>query len=99
MRHVLFLMSHGMIRDTTYEIVPLLDLLTSMIFSRVNVVVDEPSTYQQGSSIPEWQLAMSEKLAALDRTSTWDLFFYCHMHRVVIWKMYQWSSNLTFCVT
>lgn len=58
---------------------PLLDLLTSMIFSRVNVVVDEPSTYQQGSSIPEWQLAMSEKLAALDRTSTWDLFFYCHM--------------------
>jgi hypothetical protein len=32
----------------------------------VNVVVAEPSTYQEASSVREWQLAMSEELAALD---------------------------------
>jgi len=42
-------------------------------FSSVNVVVDEPSTYQEASSIPEWQLAMCEELAALDRQGIWDL--------------------------
>lgn len=42
-------------------------------FPRVNAVVDEPSTYQEASNIPEWQLAMSEELAALDRTGTWDI--------------------------
>lgn len=37
---------------------------------RVNVVVNEPSTYKEASSILERQLAMCE-LAALDRTGTW----------------------------
>lgn len=36
-------------------------------------VVAKPSTYHETSIIPEWQLAMSEELAALDRTCTWDL--------------------------
>jgi len=35
-------------------------------FPHVNATVDEPSTYQEASSVLEWQLAMSEKLAALD---------------------------------
>ena len=39
----------------------------------MNAVVDKPSTYKEASCIPEWQLAMSEELAALDRTGTWDL--------------------------
>jgi len=39
----------------------------------VSAVIVEPSTYQEASCIPEWQLAMSEELAALDRTGTWDI--------------------------
>ena len=39
----------------------------------MNVIVDEPSTYQEVSRIPAWQLAMSEELAAFDRQGTWDL--------------------------
>jgi len=39
----------------------------------VNVVVHEPSTYQEASGVLEWQLAMSEEFAALDRTCTWDI--------------------------
>ena len=42
-------------------------------FPRVNALVHEPVTYQEAAGIPEWQLAMSEELAALDRTGTWDL--------------------------
>jgi hypothetical protein len=42
-------------------------------FPHVNAIVDEPSTYEEASHIPEWQLAMSEELAALDRQGTWDL--------------------------
>jgi len=42
-------------------------------FPHVNAIVDEPSTYQEAACIPEWQLAMSEELAALDRQGTWDL--------------------------
>lgn len=34
-------------------------------FPRVSVVIDEPSTYKEASSLPEWQLAMSEELADL----------------------------------
>jgi hypothetical protein len=36
-------------------------------------MIEEPSTYQEACGIPEWQLAMSEELAALDRQGTWDL--------------------------
>ncbi|WVZ89749.1 LOW QUALITY PROTEIN: hypothetical protein U9M48_036114 [Paspalum notatum var. saurae] len=39
----------------------------------VNIAIAEPSTYHEASSVPEWQLAMSEEMAALDRTGTWDL--------------------------
>ena len=39
----------------------------------MNVVVHEPSTYQEASGVLEWQLAMSEEFAALDRTCTWDI--------------------------
>jgi hypothetical protein len=39
----------------------------------VNAVAGEPVTYQEAASIPEWQLAMTEELAALDCTGTWDL--------------------------
>jgi len=42
-------------------------------FPRVTAVVEEPTTYREASSIPEWQLAMCEELAALDRTGTWDI--------------------------
>ena len=46
-----------------------------MGFSHVSAVlaVAEPSTYKEASGIPEWQNAMSEELAALDRTSTWEI--------------------------
>jgi len=42
-------------------------------FPHVTAVVEEPSTYQEASSILEWQLAMCEELVALDRTGTWDI--------------------------
>jgi hypothetical protein len=42
-------------------------------FPRVNAVAGEPVTYQKAARIPEWQLAMTEELAALDRIGTWDL--------------------------
>jgi len=41
-------------------------------FPRVNAIAAEPSTYKEASVIPEWQLAMSEELAALEPTGTWD---------------------------
>jgi hypothetical protein len=37
------------------------------------LAIDEPSNYQETSSIAEWQLAMAEELSALDRTHTWDI--------------------------
>jgi hypothetical protein len=36
-------------------------------FPHVNAIVDEPSTYQEVSRIPAWQLAMFEELATLNR--------------------------------
>ena len=42
-------------------------------FPRVSVVLAEPSTYKEASGVPEWQSAMSEELAALDRTGTWEI--------------------------
>lgn len=44
-----------------------------MGFPHVNAVIDEPSNYKEAAGIPKWQLAMSEELAALDRTHTWDI--------------------------
>ena len=35
--------------------------------------LSEPTTYREAAAHPEWQLAMSEEIAALERTSTWDL--------------------------
>ena len=42
-------------------------------FPRVSAVLAEPSTYKEASGVPEWQSAMSEELAALDRTGTWEI--------------------------
>jgi len=39
----------------------------------VNVVAGVPVTCHEAASIPEWQLAMIEELATLDRTGTSDL--------------------------
>lgn len=35
--------------------------------------IQEPPTYQDAVLIPEWQLAMTEELDALERTGTWDV--------------------------
>ena len=35
--------------------------------------VIEPSTYREAATHPEWQHAMVEEIAALERTHTWDL--------------------------
>jgi hypothetical protein len=40
---------------------------------RLVLAIVEPSNYQEASSIAEWQVAMVDELAALDRTSTWDI--------------------------
>jgi len=42
-------------------------------FPHVGAVLAEPSTYNEASGVPEWQSAMSEELAALDRTGTWEI--------------------------
>jgi len=42
-------------------------------FPCAGAVIVEPSSYKEASGIPEWQLAMTEELAALDRTGTWDI--------------------------
>jgi hypothetical protein len=36
----------------------------------VLVIIDEPSTYHEASRNPEWQLAMSKELAALNHQGT-----------------------------
>ena len=33
----------------------------------------EPTSYRETVQIPEWQVAMTTKLEALERTSTWEL--------------------------
>src|SRR3989337_2039870 len=35
--------------------------------------VVEPTSYRAAMTQPEWQLAMAEEIAALERTGTWDL--------------------------
>jgi len=42
-------------------------------FPRVSAVIVEPSAYREASIVPQWQSAMAEELAALDRTGTWDI--------------------------
>ena len=42
-------------------------------FPRVSAVIGEPSSYHEAANIPEWQAAMTEELAALERTCTWDI--------------------------
>jgi len=46
-------------------------------FPSVNVVINEPSTYQEASVIQEWQLAMSEELTHLI-ISTLGILFHNH---------------------
>ncbi|KAK1661165.1 hypothetical protein QYE76_049324 [Lolium multiflorum] len=41
--------------------------------SRMVSVVSEPTSYRDAECHPEWQLAMAEEIAALERTGTWDL--------------------------
>lgn len=36
-------------------------------------VIAEPTSYRTAITQPEWQLAMAEELAALERSGTWDL--------------------------
>ncbi|WVZ63397.1 hypothetical protein U9M48_013032 [Paspalum notatum var. saurae] len=38
-----------------------------------DIVLSEPLSYRDAIFHPEWQLAMAEKIAALERTGTWDL--------------------------
>ena len=33
----------------------------------------EPTTYREAVVHPEWQLAMAEEIAALERTGTWEI--------------------------
>jgi hypothetical protein len=42
-------------------------------FLGASAILDETSTYHEASLIPEWQAAMSEELAALERIGTWDI--------------------------
>ena len=42
-------------------------------YPRIGSVITEPSNYQEIAGIPEWQHAMTEELAALDHTGTWDI--------------------------
>lgn len=52
----------------------LLGLLTSMVFHAWILLPSHPCIMKLLSFlIPEWQLAMSEELACLNRTCTWDL--------------------------
>ena len=42
-------------------------------FSTAGAVVLEPTSYREAVVHPEWQFAMAEEIAALERTGTWDL--------------------------
>jgi hypothetical protein len=42
-------------------------------YPRIGSVITEPSNYQEAAGTPEWQHAMTEELAALDHTGTWDI--------------------------
>jgi hypothetical protein len=36
-------------------------------------VASKPTSYRDAERHPEWQLAMAEEIAALERTGTWDI--------------------------
>ena len=42
-------------------------------FPTAGAAVLEPTSYRQAIVHPEWQFAMAEEIAALERTGTWDL--------------------------
>ena len=42
-------------------------------FPTAGAAVLEPTSYRQAVVHPEWQFAMAEEIAALERTGTWDL--------------------------
>ncbi|WVZ75789.1 hypothetical protein U9M48_023820 [Paspalum notatum var. saurae] len=44
-----------------------------VVFDESRTVLSEPLSYRDAILHPEWQLAMAEEIAALERTSTWDL--------------------------
>ena len=64
MSHLLFLISDELQVGPRYNLRDRssIDPADKYGFSHVNAIVDEPSTYQEASRIPEWQLAMSEEL-------------------------------------
>jgi hypothetical protein len=41
--------------------------------------LSEPASYRDAILHPEWQHAMAEEIAALERTGTWDLVPYPHV--------------------
>ena len=69
---ILFLMSHRLVRDIIYRDRAAIAPPDKLGFPHVSaaLAVAEPSTYKEASGILEWQNAMSEELAALDRTGT-----------------------------
>jgi hypothetical protein len=42
-------------------------------FGFTATILAEPTTYWEAAAHPEWQHAMAKEIAALERTSTWDL--------------------------
>ncbi|WVZ70987.1 hypothetical protein U9M48_019614 [Paspalum notatum var. saurae] len=44
-----------------------------VIFDESRTILSEPLSYRDAILHPEWQLAMAEEIAALERTGTWDI--------------------------
>ncbi|XP_021629650.1 uncharacterized protein LOC110627609 [Manihot esculenta] len=45
----------------------------SKIYERCNMVVAEPSCYEEASQVKEWQHAMKEEIAEIEKNGTWEL--------------------------
>jgi hypothetical protein len=53
-------------------------------------VLSKPTTYHDAICHPEWQYAMAEEIAALKRTSTWDIVpFPSHAHPITCKWVYK----------